>query len=59
MPATPVRNIRVPDDLWNRVKHKAWMERTDVTAVVVGFLESYADGVTLADIPEVPDMEPT
>jgi hypothetical protein len=57
MPPTPVRNIRVPDDLWDRVKHKAWMERTDVTAVIVAYLERYAAEVDLSLIPEVPDME--
>ena len=55
MAPTPVRNIRVPDELWERVKHKAWMERTDVTAVVVEFLETYAADVNPDYIPEVPD----
>lgn len=55
MAPTPVRNIRVPDELWERVKHKAWMERTDVTAVVVAYLETYAESVNLDDAPEVPD----
>lgn len=42
MPPTPIRNIRVPDELWERVKHKAWIDRTDVTSVIVTFLETYA-----------------
>ena len=41
MSPTPIRNIRVPDELWERVKHKAWTERVDVTSVIVAFLEQY------------------
>lgn len=41
MPPTPIRNIRVPDELWERVKHKAWTDRVDVTAVILAYLEQY------------------
>lgn len=38
---TPLRNIRVSDDLWNAVKSKARAEGTTVTAVVVAALKRY------------------
>ncbi len=41
MAPTPIRNIRVPDELWEAVKHKAWLQRVDVTTVIIKFLEGY------------------
>ena len=34
MPSTPLRNVRVPDDVWLPAKARAREERTSVTAVV-------------------------
>lgn len=41
MAPTPIRNIRVPDELWAKVKERAYNERVDVSAVVNAFLEKY------------------
>ena len=35
MPATPIRHLRIPDDLWAAVKARAAAERTTATAFVV------------------------
>ena len=41
MPSTPLRNVRVPDDVWLPAKARAREERTSVTAVVVEALRVY------------------
>lgn len=38
---TPIRNVRVPDDLWQAVKERAAAEGTTVTEVVVRALRRY------------------
>lgn len=44
MAPTPIRNIRVREELWSAVKERARLERVDVTAVINAFLEKYAAG---------------
>jgi predicted HicB family RNase H-like nuclease len=38
---TPLRNLRVPDDLWRAAQEKAEREGTTVTAVLVAALTRY------------------
>lgn len=38
---TPIRNIRVADELWNAAKEKAENEDTTVSAVLLAALERY------------------
>ena len=38
--ATPVRHLRIPDDVWLPAQDVAWRRRTSVTAMVTGFLRS-------------------
>jgi predicted DNA binding CopG/RHH family protein len=38
---TPLRNIRVPDDLWTAAKQKAAAEGTTLSAVLVACLKRY------------------
>lgn len=38
---TPIRNVRVPDDLWNAAKDRAQAEGRSVTDVVVEALRQY------------------
>lgn len=42
--ATPLRNIRVPDDVWQAAKARAESEGTSVSAVIVAALRRYAKG---------------
>lgn len=46
MPATPLRNVRVPDDLWAAAQRRAAEDDTTVSAVIVEHLEQYVDGDT-------------
>jgi len=39
---TPIRNVRVPDGVWNAVKAKAALEGRTITDVVVSALHRYA-----------------
>lgn len=39
---TPIRNVRVPDGVWNAVKAKAAAEGRTITDVVVTALHRYA-----------------
>ncbi|MCP3820047.1 hypothetical protein NLX86_18700 [Streptomyces sp. A3M-1-3] len=39
---TPIRNVRVPDGVWNAVKAKAATEGRTITDVVVTALHRYA-----------------
>lgn len=41
MAVTPLRNLRIPDDLWQAAKTKAASEHTTVTAVVIAALRRY------------------
>lgn len=41
---TPLRNVRVPEDIWQAAKARAKTEGTTVTAVVVAALRKYAKG---------------
>lgn len=38
---TPLRNIRVAEDLWNAAREKAEMEGRTVTGVIVDYLRRY------------------
>lgn len=38
---TPLRNIRVPDDLWQQAKEKAEKDGTNLTEVLVAALARY------------------
>jgi hypothetical protein len=39
---TPLRNIRVAEDLWNAAKEKAEAEGRTLTGVIVDYLRRYA-----------------
>lgn len=41
MAATPARNLRIPDALWQAAKERAAEEHTTVTAVVIAALHRY------------------
>lgn len=41
MAKTPLRNVRVSDELWDAAKRKAEAEGTTLTAVIVRALEQY------------------
>ena len=38
---TPLRNLRIPDELWDAVRAKAEAEGTTVTAVFIAALQRY------------------
>jgi len=38
---TPLRNLRVADDLWHAARVKAEANGTSLTAVIVAFLRRY------------------
>lgn len=44
MPKTPIRGIRVPEELWLTAQEKAEIEGTTVSAEVVKFLRWYTRG---------------
>jgi hypothetical protein len=48
---TPIRAVRVPDDVWNAAKQRAAAEGTDVSAVVRHALRRYGDGATANVMP--------
>jgi hypothetical protein len=39
---TPLRAVRVPDDIWERAQAKAAADDTTVSAVINDFLKEYA-----------------
>lgn len=41
MSATPIRNIRVPDDLWRAAQVEAENRRETVSAVIIRALAAY------------------
>lgn len=43
---TPVRNVRVPDGLWNAAKAKAAEEGRTITDVIVSALHRYVSART-------------
>lgn len=50
MAATPMRQIRIPDDLWNRATARAAREGTNVSEKIRTLLESYVnDDVSAPD----------
>ena len=49
MPSTPLRNVRVPDDVWLPAKARARYERVPLASVIVGALRDYGSG--FADVP--------
>lgn len=38
---TPVRHVRVPDNIWAAAREQAWRDRTNVSAVIVSYLREY------------------
>lgn len=50
-PRTPVRGIRIHDDVWNAAQKRASAEGTTMTAVITKFVEEYA-GVETPFIPK-------
>ena len=42
-PGTPLRNVRVPDDLWDAAGVKARNENTDRSEVIRRLLEQWLD----------------
>lgn len=40
--ATPLRSVRIPDDVWQAAQEKAERDGTSVTAVVLAALQRYA-----------------
>ena len=57
MPSTPLRNVRVPDDVWLPAKARAREERTSVTAVVVEALREYGRSAASTEPPAPPPPE--
>ncbi|WP_082748397.1 YlcI/YnfO family protein [Nocardioides jensenii] len=43
-PATPVRSVRVPDELWDQVKRRADDEGKSLTQVVLDALRQHVRG---------------
>jgi hypothetical protein len=41
---TPLRNVRIPDDLWTRALARATAEGTTVSAKIVQTLEDWVGG---------------
>ena len=41
-PKTPLRNVRIPDDVWEAAKQKAEAEGRNVSAVIREHLEQWA-----------------
>jgi predicted DNA-binding protein len=41
---TPIRNIRVPDDIWQRAKARAAAQGTTVSDIIQEALRKYAEG---------------
>ena len=41
MAVTPIRNVRIPDDLWAALKARAEDEHTTVTALIVRAVLAY------------------
>ncbi len=41
---TPIRNVRVPDEVWGRALARAEEEGTSVSAVIVRALEEWTSG---------------
>ncbi len=48
---TPIRNVRVPEELWGRALARAEEEGTSVSAVIVGALEKWVTEREIAAIP--------
>ena len=45
-PRTPLRSVRVPDELWTQAKEKAAQQHETVSSVIIAALEAY---VIIAD----------
>jgi len=41
MAETPLRAVRIPDEVWNAARNKSEREGTTVTAVILAALEKY------------------
>lgn len=44
MGPTPLRNFRVPDDIWDAAKARAATEDAELSALIRGWLTDYAAG---------------
>lgn len=44
MGPTPLRNFRVPDDIWDAAKARAATENAELSALIRGWLTDYAAG---------------
>lgn len=45
MPATPLRNVRVPDDVWALAQQRAARDEVPLSVMIVAFLRAYGDDV--------------
>lgn len=50
MTVTPIRNIRIPDDLWQAAKAKADSRHETVSAVIVRALVDYTQTGATGDV---------
>ena len=55
MAKTPMRGIRVPDNIWQPARNRAQREGTNVTAAIVRFLTRYGKHTSTIQAP--PDSE--
>lgn len=67
-PKTPLRSVRVPDELWTSAKRQAATDNRTVTDIVIAALETYtqapptkepsmSDPISLSTAPSVPSRD--
>ena len=56
--ATPVRHIRIPDDVWAAAREQAWRDRTSVSAVVLRRLREYGSADSPVEVTADERMRP-
>ena len=49
---TPLRNVRVPDEVWLPAMERSRLDGTNLTAVIVAHLRSYGAGMVPAGVQE-------